>query len=500
MIRRLLTAFALALVAAQPALAVPVSLTILHTNDMHSHLVPYDYKGLKSIGGVAREATLVERIESQEPGRVLLLDAGDVFQGTPIFNFFHGKVEYDAFDALGYAATTVGNHDLDDGLANLELQDRDRHFLLINSNLVDPRTGKYLFTPYHLFARGGVKIGVFGVLGDQGPDDAWAAVAKVNQRGMKILDPVTVARQMAKELRAKGADVVVLLSHCGFVEDKALAARVKGIDLIVGGHSHTEVDSPVAVRDGSWTTYVTQAACYDRFLGRVDLTVDHGRLVKEGGYLIPIAGDTPADAKVAALIAPYEARIAARMDTVIGQAPQGLSVAGAWQGDSQLGDWAADLLRKGTHSEIAMINAGGLRAAISPGPVSVGDIFTVFPFDDRVVTLDMAGSLIQRQLDAVAAHKASMLDVSGMTFAVADGRATDIKVAGRPLEPSQLYTVTTVDYLAEGNDHYTFFPLAKSKKDDGMILRDAIIRGIRRHPEIVPPQLDRIDNAPTAAR
>ncbi|MBU6428692.1 MAG: 5'-nucleotidase C-terminal domain-containing protein, partial [Cyanobacteria bacterium REEB65] len=378
----------------------------------------------------------------------------------------------------------------DDGLADLEKQDAHRHFLLINTNLVDPKTGHYLFTPYHIFKRAGLKIGVFGVIGT---DSAWPAVSAVNQRGMKILDPVAVARQAVAHLKAQGADIVIMLSHSGFAEDKAMARKVRGISVIVGGHSHTKVPHPVAIQDGDWTTYVAQAFCYDRYLGRIDLTVDDGKVVQENGFLLPIAGDTPEDSKVATVVDRYADQIQAKMDVVIGQAPDGLSVSDKYDRDCPLGDWAADLVRARMKADVAILNSGGLRSALNPGPIHVGDVYTVFPFENRLVTLDMSGALLARQLDAVAAHKAGMLQMSGLTWHIDDGKATDIMIGGHPLDPAKIYKVATIDYVALGNDHYTVFPKGTHYQDSGVLLRDAILAGIQQEKVVEPPATGRVE-------
>lgn len=501
MIRRPLVALCVAAVTAlaglawpgMPAWAVPTTLIILHSNDTHDHLVPYDTRKLKSLGGIARRATIIKKERSQNADKVLVLDAGDTFQGTPIFNFFHGEADYAAMDAAGYDATTVGNHDLDDGLANLLRQHKGRRFRLINTNLVDERTGKPIFQPVWIVERAGLKVGIFGVLG-QG--SAWHAVARKHQQGMKVLDEVAVARKTVEELRGMGAEFIVMLSHSGFEEDKKLASQVEGIHVIIGGHSHTKVDSPVAVRNGTWTTLVAQAYQWGEYLGRMELVVDGGKIVSSNGYLVPVAGDTPEDPEVARIVTSYYAKLPIDIRQVIGHAPEGISRDGCRERDCAMGNWAADLLRSRAGGDIAILNSGGLRADILPGAVTIGDLFMVFPFENVVVKLDLKGDQIRRLLDKAASGEISMLQVSGLSFRIENGRATDIKVGQALLDPEKTYRVTTIDYLAQGGDRYTVFtegdPEARRFENTGTLLRDVVIEAVKANPTLRVPAGGRI--------
>ncbi len=501
MIRRSFLAFSAAVTTAiagfawpgLPAWAAPTTLILLHTNDTHDHLTPYDTRKLKSLGGIARRATIIKKEQAQNAGKVLVLDAGDTFQGTPIFNFFHGQADYETLDAAGYDATTVGNHDLDDGLANLLEQAKGRRFKLINTNLLDEATGKPIFMPVWMVERSGLKIGVFGVLGE---GSAWHAVANKHRNGIKILDETVVARKTVEELKALGADVIVMLSHSGLDEDKKLAAAVQGIHVIVSGHSHTKVDTPLAIKNGAWTTLVAQAYQWGEYVGRMELVVDGGKIVSSNGYLVPVAGDTPEDPEVTRIVSSYYAKMPIDIRKVVGQAPEGLSRDGCRDRDCALGNWAADLLRSRAGGDVAILNSGGLRADIMPGPVTIGDLFMVFPFDNVVVKLDLTGAQLQRLFDQVAAGEVSMLQVSGITFRIEDGVAKDIKIGSAPLDLAKRYRVATIDYLAQGGDRYTVFAENSEKEKGyeiiGTTLRDFMIEATKANATLSPPPEGRI--------
>jgi len=461
-------------------------LVILHTNDTHAHLEPYDRKELRSVGGIARRATMIRQARKQFGDKLLVVDAGDTFQGTPVFNFFRGKADYEAMDAAGYEATTVGNHDLDEGLDNLKTQIKSRSMRLISSNLVDATTRKPVFGADWVVERGGNRIGIFGVIGEV---SAWQSIARKHRKGLDVLPAAETARRKAQELRAKGCKTILMLSHSGFEEDQALAAAVPGIDLIIGGHSHTRVDHPKEVRCGTWTTLVAQAFQWGEYLGRIELDLaPDGHIQAHNGFLVPVAGDTPEAEDVATLVKGYTSRIEIAMGEVVGQAPQGLSTDGKYDRECGLGRWASDIVRQTTGAEIAFLNAGGLRASINPGPVHVGDIYQVFPFENTLVTLSMTGSQLRRLLGLVARREAGLLYMSGATALLGDGKVEEVLVGGKPLQDGRVYRVATIDYLAQANDKYTTFSEATQFKDQGILLRDAIIDWVRKHPKASEPQ------------
>lgn len=469
-----------------PVGATPVSLTLLHTNDTHDHLMPYDTKNGKHLGGIARRATLIDRIK-HEASRVLVLDAGDSFQGTPLFNFFSGEPDFLGMDLAGYDASTVGNHDLDNGLANLKAQMKGRHFPLICTNLVDPVSGEPIFTGTRVFTRGGLKVGVFGLMGR----DALQAVAMKNQQGFKFLEPLEVATRTVAALR-KQADVVILLSHSGYDADLALAKQVTGIDVIVGGHSHTKLEHPVEVVNGAWKTLVVQDFQWGEYLGRLDLQVENGHVVSYEGKLLPITEAIAEAPKVAAAMNRYDAQISERMNVVIGQSDQGLSWENKYARDCELGDWAADVIRERGGADVGILNAGGLRASLQPGPVTVAQIFSIFPFDNALVTLDLDGATLQAMLDRAAREKPGMLQFSNLTFRVEGGKALEARVGGQPLDPTRSYKVATIDYLAQGNDGNELFLKGRNFQALGLLLRDAILDAVKAQPRIVTPTPDRI--------
>lgn len=254
-----------------------IKLTILHTNDQHSRIDPFPDDGRKygGMGGMARRATLIKSIRQQEPN-VLLLDSGDIWQGTPYFNFFEGELEYKLMTQMGYDAATLGNHDFDIGLEGLQKQLPLAGFPFLTANYDFSNTIlKGRFQPYKVFEKQGVRIGVFG-LGIE-----LDGLVSKNMYGETLyLDPVEKAREMVQVLwEQEKCHLVVCLSHLGYsydnekIDDRKLATQVSGIDLILGGHTHTFMDKPEVLRhENGHETMINQVGWSGLFLGRIDVT------------------------------------------------------------------------------------------------------------------------------------------------------------------------------------------------------------------------------------
>jgi 5'-nucleotidase len=250
-------------------------LTILHTNDVHSRIEPFPMDGSKNqgLGGTARRAALINKIRAEQEN-VLLLDAGDIFQGTPYFNKFGGELELKLMSMMKYDASTLGNHDFDNGLEGFKKQIHHANFPILCANYDFTNTALAKDTlPFVIFKKGGLKIGVFGL-----GIELKGLVDPKNYGETIYLDPVVKANETATILKKDlDCDLVICLSHLGYsyrnntVSDKVLAANTRNIDLIIGGHTHTFLDVPDDVKnlDGKITT-INQVGFAGINLGRID--------------------------------------------------------------------------------------------------------------------------------------------------------------------------------------------------------------------------------------
>ncbi len=307
--RDFLASFAAAAVASHLPLGAaeaPVSssrITLLHTNDTHSHIEPFGPGNgpISGLGGVARRATLLRQLRSQL-GSVLLLDAGDTFQGTPYFNRYKGRLDYQLMRMLGYDAGTLGNHDFDNGVGMLvkamqameQLKHSNPPFTFVNCNFDfkgTPALGRRV-RPYLIREFPGIRVGITGV------GVAFAGlVAPKNHNGIGWKDPYESLQPVVKRLReVDKVDLVVVLSHLGYdmkgtaPDDLQMPGQVAGIDAIIGGHSHTFLDAPTRVPQTKGETLIFQVGFGGVNLGRMDFAVARGTIRSASGSSMPVLG------------------------------------------------------------------------------------------------------------------------------------------------------------------------------------------------------------------
>jgi len=278
-------------------------ITLLHTNDTHSRIEPFGpgNGAISGLGGVARRATLVKQLRAQL-GPVLLLDAGDTFQGTPYFNRYKGRLDYQLMRMVGYDAGTLGNHDFDNGVGMLveamesmeRLQHKNPPFAFVNCNFDlkgTPALAKRV-RPYLIREFPGLKVGIAGV------GVAFAGlVAPKNHEGIDWRDPYESLRPVVKRLReVEKVDLVVVLSHLGYnlngtaPDDLRMPGEVAGIDAIIGGHSHTFLEAPTRVAQARGETFVFQVGFGGVNLGRMDFAVSRGTVRAASGAAMPVLG------------------------------------------------------------------------------------------------------------------------------------------------------------------------------------------------------------------
>ncbi|MBF6607661.1 MAG: metallophosphoesterase [Flavobacterium sp.] len=269
-------------------------LTVLHTNDVHSYIDPFpaDDPRNPDKGGVARRAALIESIRKENPN-VLLLDAGDIFQGTPYFNYYGGELEFRLMSMMKYDLATMGNHDFDNGIEGFYEQLPHASFGFVSANYNFSKTIlNDIVKPYRIFDKNGIKVGVFGL-----GIELHGLVDKKNYGETVYLDPVAVTREIVSELKNRQkCDLVICLSHLGYeykndpakISDVKLASLTSGIDLIIGGHTHTFMERPAVVKNAEGDdVVVNQVGCYGLNLGRIDFELSE-KPVSVGGRSIVV--------------------------------------------------------------------------------------------------------------------------------------------------------------------------------------------------------------------
>ena len=354
---------------------------LMHTNDLHGRVEPEKAPWLDGAPEIGGMRALSGRLEAQRREReVLYLDAGDLLSGTPYASLERGGAVGGAMvellGALQADAFAIGNHEYDHGVPNVErlLAHAETPALSVN---LDPRPSGAL--PSVVLERGGLRIGVIGATTE-------ALRRVVSKAGVGETQALDAAPLIEAELARldPDTDLLVVLSHRGFDEDQALARRIDGIDVLVGGHSHTPVTEPVQVGD----TWVVQAGSYGRQVGEALVRVEDDRVVAFEYQLVDLVDAGSPSPQVEALVAELEGQVQAEWDVRIGH--QAETLMGIRGEPSPLGAWACERMREGTGADVGVYNAGGLRAPIYAGDVTRRDLYQVFPFGNHVAVLTLS--------------------------------------------------------------------------------------------------------------
>lgn len=437
-------------------------LTILSTNDIHGALVPYPAPWSKAetrplVGGMGSVATFVRRSRTvaaalDEP--VLLLDAGDWYQGTPEGTLSKGDAVISVMNALRYDAASVGNHDYDNGRKNIEALISRLKAPVFAANAMDSATGKREkgIREHRILRRGDIAIGLTGITTPGMP----TLTFEKNIRGLTFSDPIETLRGVIPKLKDGKSDIVIVISHLGFSDDKALADSVAGIDVIVGGHSHTAVDTPWV---GSHRTIVVQTAGKASTVGRLDLLVSpSGGVDTFVWQTVPMMLNSfPEDPEMRKVIQRSTSAGAAEMARVIGRSET--DVPASYRQESPMGRLATDVIRTWAKADVGILAGGGIRSSFASGPISVRDCFQVFPFDNILAMATVSGEVLYRVIEYGTTTERGRIQMSGVTVltdtsALPGQRVIEAKVGGRPLRKELEYRVVTDAFLAQGGSGY----------------------------------------------
>lgn len=467
-----------------------VTLTILHVNDFHGRLQPALPKpGLDNAptGGAALLAERIRQERGKDPGGTVLLSAGDMFQGTPVSNLFHGAPVLEIMNSLSFDAMALGNHEFDWGLDVLRKLRSGSSFPFLSATVVD-NAGRALpgISPHVLLERKGVRIAVVGV---STPDTPYTT-KRDNVEGLVFLDPVSALPEVVRRVRSMGAAVVVVLSHLGFEEDRKLAMAVPGIDVIVGGHTHTAVTKPVRVGG----TMVAQAGSHGMYLGvvRLDVGPKGATVFREdsGSGLLPVSSVSggPGDPEASRIVESYRARLAGEFRRVVGTSD--VDLVRDDSAESNVGNMLCDAARAATGADVAFMNAYGIRADLPGGEITLEQVYTMLPFENTLMTVELTGAGIMSALERGATLESGMLQVSGVAFRAdlskpAGSRVSDVRIGGAPLDPKRRYRAAVNDFLAAGGDRFDAFREGTGAAAGGNF-RDAVLEYLRTRSPIGP--------------
>ncbi|MBL0213951.1 MAG: bifunctional metallophosphatase/5'-nucleotidase [Myxococcales bacterium] len=554
-----------------------IRLTLIHTSDIHSRLFPYNFKpntfdqgyGLlpanAPFGGIARIATIAKNIRATS-NRSLWLDSGDCFQGAPVFNEFKGEAEMRSLSLAGMDGAVIGNHEFDLGARNLfDKVDNYATFPLLAANYawddpppgaVDPngRSLRDIIPPFQMYNVEGLKVTVIGM----GNTSTITSIYEGgNSLGFRPIDDATALEGWVRILRPV-SDVIIVVSHLGLDEDENLTASqvddpnaalpLQGVDLILGGHLHIVTNPPKIIPndDKGHSTVLVHSGAFAKFVGRLDLVVHVGdsngdperrsRITSFTYVNLPVDSTTNDDPAVANLMWPYSVKINQNIDlngvfSYVNPQPAASKILrnDLSGGDSQLGNLVARSmqLQEGVEAEFAITNSLGIRADFERGPLTIEQMYNVFPFENSITVMYLSGQEVQDTLDFVARKSSSrgcrtQAQVSGITFdMVCSGDCgtfqgepvtacakniyvgDNCRMGGNPdgpvdpakcarLDPSSLYRVAVNDYIAAGGSGFEVLKRNSSKQDTGISLRDALRVFLNRQNKCVD-QVDETD-------
>jgi 2',3'-cyclic-nucleotide 2'-phosphodiesterase (5'-nucleotidase family) len=479
------------------AAAAENGVVILYMNDVHGRLESFKPQGEDvPLGGLIKLATLVEDIVGDDADSVVILNAGDSLHGTNLVNLFEGKPMVEALEAIGVDAMAIGNHEFNYGQVTLLKRAEEAKFVFLSANTIEAGTRRALFPGAVILPVGGKRVGIFGLT----PVDTPTVTHPKNVEGLEFLDPIKVSSWMVPYLRdQEKVDLVIGLTHIGYDDDLLLAAKVPGIDVIVGGHSHTRLDQPEKVGG----TIIVQSGEYAQALGSLEVSHQDGKITDYAGALIPCAPEVVDDSEIGEIIRTYNKELEVKLGEVIGEAVLALDGerANVRTKETNLGNLVADVMCDAGSADIALTNGGGLRASINAGPITVGDVFNVLPFDNTLVVLEVTGAdikaALERSVSEYPNQLGAFLQVSGLSFefdpAKAPGeRVVSVLVDNKPLDEKKIYTVATNDFIAAGGDGYDMLKDAKVIFSSGEMLRDVFVRYVKQADKVSPAVEGRI--------
>ncbi len=469
------------------ALSQPKTITILHTNDIHASFIPHEATWIREtpkpkVGGFNELSFTVDSIRNIN-SNTLLFDGGDVMTGNPITEYAYkgalGGALFEMMNFVGYDVWCLGNHDFDLGQKNLLQLTAIAKFPTVSANVVNDKDEHSLHNkPYVILEKNGLKIGVVGVMSHE----LYGLVSQASLVGIKVLPPVATTQKYVDELRAK-TDLVIALTHEGVEDDSILATNVKGLNVIVGGHSHTRLKKAKFING----VIIVQTGSNCENLGVLDLTVENKTVVKYDDQLIQLwYNSARPKTQLSTFIDSVENGIEKDYSKVIG------TLNGDWtrsESESGIGDFISDAQREAAHADVGFMNNTGIRKNLSAGPITKRDIFEILPFRNILVTFPLTGADVKTIiLTSIERH---MIQTSGIRCEWrrgADGKPEIMKleINGKTWDEKGAYTGAASDYfmgeakryLGIDAPHITYLPQEVFGAIEEKVIKDKNINSI----------------------
>ena len=494
---------------------------ICYTNDIHGGITEQEADFLNPdfppmLGGGASAAGIISEYRSraaQNGDIFLLLDAGDIFQGTPVGTKTAGKAIIDYMNHVGYDAVTAGNHDFDLGIDVFTSLTKRAEFPILSANLVDKSTGSVFscIKPYFIKEQAGLKMGIFGLTTEATEEMSFPQ----NIKGLDFTSELPATQKAVNELKKRGVDLIIGLVHMGLPYDPEegykdlleadrqniikesylnameLAHYVKGIDILFGGHIHKGYDEP-------WSDPVNHTLVFQNYgnggnLGLVMIEIDRATKTiagyklpgKDSGLMLLTEDEYWPDPEIYASIKEVQNEVEKGYDEVIGISEYTLT---RGQGEAPMNNLICDAMLDATHADFSFTNFGGIRSDLKAGPITPRDVFKVLPFGNTLVIFHLRGDFLKELIESKIAGDRSGLAIGGGKVVYdrsrPDGDKIEVfNVSDDPILEDKIYRIATTDYLAEGNSGLNqLADVPESQVDQtGILLRDAVTQYIQKY-------------------
>ncbi|MBX7041450.1 MAG: bifunctional metallophosphatase/5'-nucleotidase [Ignavibacteria bacterium] len=485
-------------------------LRILHWNDLHAR--NQMQKGAKkdSVTGERTEyiyggtSNMLGYINKYRDDKSLVLNAGDDYQGTPISTLTRGNSQIELLNLFGLDAFVLGNHEFDYGQFTLDSGLSNAKFDYLSANVYLKPMKKTMGKPFTVKNINGIKTGIIGITAP----DLLTLTLPSNMTEIKMLDVDSVVTSAIESLKKEECDLIILLTHVGVDYDKELASKFhKDVDVIIGGHSHTPLFKPV-IQDG---VIIAQAGSYSRWLGKLELKIDTEKdtvLSYQGELIETVLDSAVYDRSAQAEVDRMLETIGPELKKVIGRLE--VDWTRSFSSESNLGQWEADAIRKKLNTDIAFMNAGGLRKDLLKGDITVGDVWEINPFGNTIVTFSVKGSTLKQMMrNMLGNYLKELKESGGSDMMVASGIGVEydsrkayagesdfivsVKVGGAEAEDEKMYSIATNNYV--GTQFKKYFGTVDEDfiiKDSNIIDRDLIIEAVKEQKVISQPLEGRI--------
>ena len=480
---------------AEPQSQRTVEVQILGLNETHGQLLPLN-RDRRPAGGAATLAAYLAQEEAENP-RTLILDSGDFMQGPAISSYFEGASTVDVFNEIGVDAAAVGNHEFDWGPETFAERVAQADFPFLAVNIVEDATGEAPegVQPYVIENLRGVKVGVIGVAN---PDTKNVTLPAATE-GLSFLsldDTADAVNAAVEELRRRNVETIVVTAHQGLETETEgsladLVAQLSGeVDLVLGGHIPLEFDTTI--------NGIRVVQSYGNTRGYADVTLTVDRATKdvvdlEASLDATWVDQIEPDPEVGAIVDRYQAELDEALGGTVGEATTAIVRGATRMVESEMGNFVTDAMRSYLEGvDFAVTNAGGLRADIDAGPITLQEVYAVLPFNNTLVTMDLTGAQVIQVLEEGANSQYGTVQVSGLQWAYnADApfgdRVTSVALPdGTPIDPTATYRVATNNFMATGGDQFTTLTQGTNTVDTGINLVETVVRYLAENSPVDP--------------